>query len=57
MTTTDLITALDLRHLRSRDVRRIEEALNSEDAEVMLTLVDALIGEAKKPVTQKDRRR
>lgn len=57
MTTTELIRSLDLRHLGAGDVEKIEEAMSTDDAEIMLTLVDALIWKAKKPVTQKDRRR
>ena len=59
MTSQELIKALGLRHLRSRDVERVELALNADDAEVMLTLVDALVGKAMEPAraTQKNRRR
>jgi hypothetical protein len=61
MTTKELIRTLGLRHLSSSEVRQIEEAMNSDDAEMMLTAVDAIVGKARKPnparATQKDRRR
>jgi hypothetical protein len=53
MTTKELIQTLDLRHLRQRDVEAIEEAMNIEDVEVMLTLVDKLIGQSKKLTKKK----
>ncbi len=53
MTSKEVIHAFGLQHLTARDVERIEEAMSSDDAETMLTLVDALVGKAKK----KDRRR
>ena len=46
MTSKQVIRTLGLRYLRPAEVEQIEEALNADDAEVMLALVDKLIGQA-----------
>jgi hypothetical protein len=47
MTTQEMIQRLGLQHLGQRDVEAVEDALNSDDCEVMLHLVDHLVGQAK----------
>lgn len=49
MTTRELIQSLGLKYLSPRDVERLEDAMNSNDAETMLMLVDDLVGKAGRP--------
>jgi hypothetical protein len=52
MTSQELIQRLGLQHLAQQDVEAVEEALNSDDCEVMLHLVDRLVGQAKTAQTK-----
>ena len=46
MSTEDLIQHLQLQHLQAQEVEAIEEAMNSDDCETMLHLIDQLVGQA-----------
>lgn len=54
---------VDPKHLTAKHITQIEEAMNTEDLEYMVAVVDRIVGNAKKPdptparATQKTRRR
>ena len=48
---------LDARHLSAAQIARLEEAMNSEDVELMVHTVDAMVGRQRATSTRKVRRR
>jgi hypothetical protein len=45
----ELIKELGLKHLSVKDVKAVEDAMNTMDEETMLAIVDKLVGRSKKP--------